>query len=456
MSQDEVPPDGSSPSQVGAAQQTDGQTPGYAAQQSAGPDPYAWPAPDQGTQVPDPDAQQTAAYPAYQGYDYSQQQPTRAWPTPGADGYLPPPPGVTTEAGLPPAKPGGVGKVIAIAALAGLLAGVGGGAVGYELARSNQSSSAVTVTAPSDPQALSVRADGSIAAIAQKVLPSVVSLEVSGNGQAGSGSGFILSQDGYILTNNHVIEAAANSGTIDVVLQDGTRLTGDLVGRNADYDLAVVKVDTTGLTPATIGDSESVQVGDQSIAVGSPLGLEGTVTSGIVSALDRPVTAGGADGSETSFISAIQTDAPINPGNSGGPLVNAEGQVIGVNSAIASLNSSSGGQAGSIGLGFAIPINTANRIAQELIKTGTAATPVIGATIDFSYSGQGASVQSVTPGGPADEAGIKAGDVIVALDGKRVDDAVGLITDIRQNAPGDRITLTLDNGDEIEVTLGQR
>lgn len=328
--------------------------------------------------------------------------------------------------------------------------------MGYELAQNNQNSSAVTVNSPTDPQALSVRADGSIAAIAQKVLPSVVSLEVTGNGQAGSGSGFILSPDGYILTNNHVIEAAANSGTIEVVLQDGTRLPGELVGRNADYDLAVVKIDKTGLTPVTIGDSGSVKVGDQSIAIGSPLGLEGTVTSGIVSALDRPVTAGGADGSETSFISAIQTDAPINPGNSGGPLVNAEGQVIGVNSAIASLNSSSGGQAGSIGLGFAIPINTANRIAQELIKSGSAATPIIGAEIDFSYSGQGARVQSVTSGGPADKAGLKAGDVIVAVNGQRVDDAVSLITDIRKNAPGDSITLTLDNGDEIQVTLGQR
>lgn len=456
MSQDQVPPDGSAPSPEDVAQQTPGQDPGYVAQQPAGSDPYAWPAPDQNTQVLDPDVQQTAAYPQYQGYDYGQQQPTQTWPTPGSDGYLPPPPGVTKQVEQPAAKPGGVGKFIAIAALTGLLAGVGGGAVGYELAQNNQNSSAVTVNSPTDPQALSVRADGSIAAIAQKVLPSVVSLEVTGNGQAGSGSGFILSPDGYILTNNHVIEAAANSGTIEVVLQDGTRLPGELVGRNADYDLAVVKIDKTGLTPVTIGDSGSVKVGDQSIAIGSPLGLEGTVTSGIVSALDRPVTAGGADGSETSFISAIQTDAPINPGNSGGPLVNAEGQVIGVNSAIASLNSSSGGQAGSIGLGFAIPINTANRIAQELIKSGSAATPIIGAEIDFSYSGQGARVQSVTSGGPADKAGLKAGDVIVAVNGQRVDDAVSLITDIRKNAPGDSITLTLDNGDEIQVTLGQR
>ena len=168
------------------------------------------------------------------------------------------------------------------------------------------------------------------------------------------------------------------------------------------------------------------------------------------------MTAGGSDGSETSFINAIQTDAPINPGNSGGPLVNSEGQVIGVNSAIASLNTGADGQAGSIGLGFAIPINTANRIAQELIQTGTSATPIIGAEIDFSYSGQGARVQGVTAGGPAESAGLKADDVIVAVNGERVDDAVSLITDIRQYAPGDEITLTLESGQEIKVTLGKR
>jgi putative serine protease PepD len=179
------------------------------------------------------------------------------------------------------------------------------------------------------------------------------------------------------------------------------------------------------------------------------------VTSGIVSSLDRPVTAGGGTG-ETSFINAIQTDAPINPGNSGGPLVNSEAQVIGVNSAIASLGAGAGGQAGSIGLGFAIPINTANRIAREIIDTGTSATPIIGAEIDFTYSGEGARVQRVTPNGPADRAGLRDGDIIVAVNGQRVDDAVGLITDIRTNAPGDEITLTLEGGREIPVTLGQR
>ncbi|MEZ5185394.1 MAG: trypsin-like peptidase domain-containing protein [Candidatus Nanopelagicales bacterium] len=481
MSNDGVPPAPSSDEAVGGVQPAEtmvspdagaGTQTWPAAEHTGGEqtaqEPQQWPAPQQSTQILDPDSgtaaysAQTAAYPqsgsAYQqAYpQHDQSQTTGAWPATDADGYLPPPPGVTPQAPASAPKSAGVGKFVAIAALTGLLAGVGGGALGYQLADSSGSSSSVTVNSASNPEALSPRADGTIASIADAVLPSVVSLEVTGSGQAGSGSGLIVSQDGYILTNNHVIEAAANSGTIQVVLQDGTRLDGELIGRNADYDLAVVKVDKTGLTPVAIGDSNGVKVGDQAVAIGSPLGLEGTVTSGIVSALDRPVTAGGTDTGETSFINAIQTDAPINPGNSGGPLVNSEGQVIGVNSAIASLGTSSGGQSGSIGLGFAIPINTANRIAQEIIKTGTSSTPIIGAEIDFSYDGQGARVQGVTANGPAAKAGLKSGDVVVAVDGQRVDDAVSLITDIRKNAPGDEITLTLQGGQEIKVTLGER
>lgn len=459
MSNDQVPSEHPvTPDQPGPAPANAGP------EQPAQPDP-SWPVPDHATQVLDPDGytqaqhpQPTTAQPQYGQPMYGQtqyQQPEQpSWPAPGADGYLPPPPGVTAQdaTSAAPKKSGGIGKVVAIAALTGLLAGGVGGAVGYGLADSGSSTSSVSAgTNPSNSEALSVRADGSIAAIAAKVLPSVVSIEVSD----GSGSGFILSQDGYILTNNHVIESAANGGKIDVVLQDGSRSTADLVGRNADYDLAVLKIDKSGLPPATIGNSDSVQVGDQAIAIGSPLGLEGTVTSGIVSSLDRPVTAGAGNGSETSFINAIQTDAPINPGNSGGPLVNNEGQVIGVNSAIASLSSGTT-QAGSIGLGFAIPMNTANRIAQEIIDTGTSKTPIIGAEIDFNYSGQGARVNSVTTGGPAEKAGLQSGDVIVAVNGQRVDDAVSLITDIRKNAPGDQITLKLDNGKEITVTLGSR
>jgi putative serine protease PepD len=436
-------------------------------EQPAAQQDLSWPAPDHSTQVLDPDSTaQVGAYPQYQqeyaqsqyqGYQQPQQayyqQPGQTYPAPGADGYLPPPPGVTPQSpAAAPKKSSGIGKVIAIAALTGLLAGGIGGAIGYSMAGGQPQSSSVSAGAnPSNSEELSLRADGSIAAIAAKVLPSVVSIEVDG----GSGSGFILSQDGYILTNNHVIETAANGGQIQVILQDGSRNQAELVGRAPDYDLAVLKINKSGLTPSAIGNSDAVAVGDQAIAIGSPLGLEGTVTSGIISSLDRPVTAGGADGTETSFINAIQTDAPINPGNSGGPLVNSEGQVIGVNSAIASLSQSTG-QAGSIGLGFAIPINTANRIAQELITTGSSKTPIIGAEIDFSYTGQGARVNSVTPGGPAQEAGIRSGDVIVAVNGSRVDDAVSLITDIRKNAPGDEITLTLESGKEITVTLGAR
>ncbi len=444
-------------------------TPDEAPAHPVQPAEMSWPAPDHSTQVLDPDAAQAAGYPPYQQpyvqqteqypqypqYSQQSQYPPapQDYPAPGADGYLPPPPGVSPQApSSAPKKSSGIGKVVAIAALTGLLAGGIGGALGYSLADGQSSASSVSTGAnPSNTEELSVRAQGSIAAIAAKVLPSVVSIEVNG----GSGSGFILSEDGYILTNNHVIESAADGGQIEVVLQDGSRNQAELVGRTPDYDLAVLKINKSGLTPSAIGNSDSVQVGDQAIAIGSPLGLEGTVTSGIISSLDRPVTAGGSGGTETSFINAIQTDAPINPGNSGGPLVNSEGQVIGVNSAIASLSDATG-QAGSIGLGFAIPINTANRIAQELITSGTSKTPIIGAEIDFSYTGQGAKVNSVTPGGPAEEAGIQSGDVIVAVNGARVDDAVSLITDIRKNAPGDEITLTLESGKEITVVLGSR
>lgn len=407
---------------------------------------FAWPAPDHSTQVLDPDNYQTTAYtqPTYQ-----QTTPTEQY------GYVPPPPGITPAAGPAPSG-GGVGKYVAIAALTGLLAGLGGGALGYQLASGNGPSISVQANDPNNPGELSNRADGSVAAIAAEVLPSVVSLEVTGGGQSGSGSGFVITEDGYIVTNNHVIENAADGGSVQVVLQDGTKVDAELVGRNADYDLAVVKIDRMGLSPVDLGNSDSVQVGDETIAIGAPLGLKGTVTTGIVSALNRPVTAGGGDGGETSFINAIQTDAAINPGNSGGPLVNAEGQVIGVNSAIASLGAGLDGQAGNIGLGFAIPVNTANRVATEIIETGSAATPIIGASIDFSYEGDGARVESVTQDGPAANAGLKDGDVITEVNGLRVDDAVSLITEIRRNAPGDEITLTLDNGEELKVVLGQR
>jgi putative serine protease PepD len=203
-----------------------------------------------------------------------------------------------------------------------------------------------------------------------------------------------------------------------------------------------------------LGNSDGVVVGDLAIAIGSPLGLDGTVTAGIVSALNRPVTAGGQG--STSFINAIQTDAAINPGNSGGALVNAAGEVVGVNSAIATLGDGTG-QSGSIGLGFAIPINQVKRIGEELINTGSSTKPIIGVSLDQSYQGDGARVQEVTAGGPAEAAGLEAGDVIVEFDGQPVADATSLIVDIRSMQPGDEVSLSVQRGgstEDLTITLG--
>ncbi|OIQ67822.1 putative serine protease HtrA [mine drainage metagenome] len=244
-----------------------------------------------------------------------------------------------------------------------------------------------------------------------------------------------------------------------VQLSDGRIVDGTVVGRDPSYDLAVVKVAVTGLTALALGDSDKIQVGDAVIAVGSPLGLSGTVTTGIISAKNRAVTTSGATGPGNSFINALQTDAAINPGDSGGPLVDATGAVIGVNSAIASLGSSFGGQSGSIGLGFAIPINQAKRTAEELIRTGVSSHPIIGVSLDTSYAGPGARIAdtagSVTAGSPAAKAGLQPGDLIVAIDGQRVANSDELIVAIRTHAPGDRVVLTYvrGKGAETKVTL---
>ena len=240
-----------------------------------------------------------------------------------------------------------------------------------------------------------------VAAIAESVLPSVVSILIEAGDNSGSGSGFIVQSDGYILTNNHVAAPAANGGELTVVFEDGEKAVAKIVGRNTSYDLAVLKVDRNGLPAAVLGDSSAVRVGEIAIAIGAPLGLNGTVTSGIISSLDRPVTAGGSG--ELAFINAIQTDAAINPGNSGGPLLDGSGRVIGINSAIATLAGAIGGEIGSIGLGFAIPINTAERIAEELIATGDSETPIIGVVLDTTFTGDGAKVSEITAGGPAEQ-----------------------------------------------------
>ncbi len=336
-------------------------------------------------------------------------------------------------------KQSGVGKWIAAAAAISLLAGGVGGAVGYTLADPNTSISAPVVSGGGG----SAPADGSIAAVAQAVSPSVVTIAA---GQ-GTGTGFVIRSNGYILTNNHVV---GGESSVEVTFEDGTTAKAEVVGSDAGYDLAVVKVDRTDLPVVTLGSSADVLVGDSAIAIGSPLGLRGTVTSGIISALNQPVTAGGEG--ETSFINAIQTDAAINPGNSGGPLVDGQGKVIGVNSAIASLTRA-GSQAGSIGLGFAIPIDTAKRIATELIETGTSQTPIIGVQVDTQFNGKGAKVAEVSAGGPAAAAGLKKGDVIVAVDGNSIAEATELIVAIRDKAVGEEVTLTMQDGSEVTVTL---
>ena len=358
----------------------------------------------------------------------------------------------------PPESPTGKNNhslwiVTAIAVIAGLL----GGALGYEVTSRVSNSTGQSITLQGKPGDTSPRPDGSIAKIASTVLPVVVSIEVSSADSAGTGSGVIIasqSDASYVLTNNHVAAGAGSSPDITVTLQNEKSYSATIVGRDPSYDLAVLKLRTGNLPVAMLGNSDDVVVGDTAIAIGSPLGLSGTVTSGIISALNRPVTAGSSR--DSSFINAIQTDAAINPGNSGGPLVNARGQVIGINSAIATLGSSLNGESGSIGLGFAIPINQARRVANELIKTGNSTHPVVGIAVDMRYSGTGAKVSEITPGGPAEKTDLKPGDVIIAIDGEKVNDGTELIVKIRSRNAGDKVVLSRLNDSDVTVTLGSR
>jgi putative serine protease PepD len=341
------------------------------------------------------------------------------------------------------------------AIIAGVISGLLAGMIGFMSASMIGNSPAPSISLPASSGDTSPRADDSIAGIAQAVLPVVVSIDVSSSQGSGTGSGFVIrstANESFVLTNNHVVDGAGGSQDITVTFQDQTQATATIVGTDASYDLAVLRIDRGNLPVAALGNSDDVVVGDTTIAIGSPLGLTGTVTSGIVSALNRPVTAG--DATDVSFISAIQTDAAINPGNSGGPLVNSRGEVIGINSAIATTGSSVSGQSGSIGLGFAIPINQARRVATELIETGASSYPVIGVQLDMTFEKQGALVQSIVEGGPASETELAAGDVITAIDGVKVSDGTELVVRIRAKNPGDVVKLTLEDGSVIKVTLG--
>lgn len=296
---------------------------------------------------------------------------------------------------------------------------------------------------------------GSVGEVANRVLPSVVSIQVASERSMGEGSGSVISSDGLILTNNHVVSGVGSRGSMTVLLNDGRTLDAKVVATDPSTDIAVIKAEgANDLVPITIGDSDAVSVGQDVVAVGSPLGLASTVTSGIVSAKNRPVQAGGESGGEASLIDAIQTDAAINPGNSGGALVNRQGELIGIPSVIATAGGSA--NAGSIGLGFAIPSNQAMEIAKQLIEDGRAAHPIIGAQINTASDTIGAEIRSTTSGSPAEKAGLEEGDIVVRVDDRVVDSGVGLIAAIRSHKVGDEVTLTVldgPNGDERTVTL---
>jgi putative serine protease PepD len=339
-------------------------------------------------------------------------------------------------------------------AVLSLVLGLSGGAVGGALVSDNQSNGdgsggvlkvqrRTVAPLPAD--------NGSIAAVAQKVLPSTVQIiaEYNGDPQGATGSGFVFDKQGHIITNNHVVaEAAGDNGPIEVIDQNGRHLKATVIGRSPVYDIAVLKVPgAESLIPMAIGSADQMRVGETVVAIGSPLGLSATVTSGIISAVHRPVTTGDT-ASDSSYISAVQTDAAINPGNSGGPLVNLQGQVVGVNSAIASLGSTGGtsDQSGNIGVGFAIPIEQVETTTDQILRTGKAQYPVIGANVRGTKTLDGATVESVSAGDPAEKAGLEVGDVITRIDGTRITGSIDLVVDIRTHVPGDKVTLSVTRG----------
>ncbi|HET7398792.1 MAG TPA: trypsin-like peptidase domain-containing protein [Intrasporangium sp.] len=335
---------------------------------------------------------------------------------------------------------------------------------------------AATTSAPGNSSPVVVQATGSApdwSAVAKAVTPSVVSIDMETASGSGAGSGVIFDAQGHVLTNNHVV-AGATSGSLTVTLADGRSYAASIVGTDPSTDLAVIKLKgaPADLTPITLGSSDALTVGAPVMAVGNPLGLSGTVTTGIVSALDRPVSTstseerqspfGGQATSDTVVTNAIQTSAAINPGNSGGALVNAKGELIGINSSIAQLGGGLGGQSGNIGIGFAIPVTEAKAIATQLISKGHADHAFLGvstrdATVtDGSAKRAGAQVSAVSSGTPAASAGIKEGDVIIAVDGQRVDSATALVAQVRERTAGSKVKITLVRGgtrQDVEVTL---
>ena len=438
--------------------------------------PIEGPHPDQGRHGTDPG---TATDPgtSWQGapYEnpYTEPYPTATYPTaphptephptaphhtggqfPGAYASAPTP-------SAPAQRSRGIAKpLVATAVLAGLVGGLVG-VGGYALLDNGSSSNAPVIA--SAPAAATNAADaqpGSVTYAAQVASKSTADIKVATSKGTAVGSGIILSPDGYVLTNNHVVSGVGSGAKIQVTTPDGKTYPASVKGTSPSYDIAVIKLDgASGLTPASIGDSGSLQVGQQVVAVGSPENLSNTVTSGIVSALSRTVTAGDEQGSSVTVYNGLQTDTPINPGNSGGPLVNLQGQVIAVNSAVDTGQSSSGGPQ-AFGLGFAIPINTAKRIANELMQDGQATKPVLGVSGSLASSNDavnGAKVTSVQSGGPAADAGIKNGDVITKIGNATIGNYADLMAQILTHSPGETVPVTVSSGGQtktVQVTLG--
>ncbi|WP_199734065.1 S1C family serine protease [Micromonospora musae] len=337
-------------------------------------------------------------------------------------------------------------QLLLIPLVTALLAGALGGALGYALAvRGGVAGGTVLGAEPGQAPALAQRRPESLAAVAERVLPSVVTIRMSSLGGTSEGSGFIASADGHVITNDHVV--AGGTGRASVIFNDGTSAPAKLVGQDPESDIAVMKVERSGLRAVEFGDSDALAVGDPVLAIGSPLSLTNTVTAGIVSALDRTMQAG-EPGGPVRYYAAIQTDAAVNHGNSGGPLVDSAGRVIGVNSTIKSLVSE-GQEAGNIGLAFAIPINQAKRVTQDIIGTGKARRTVIGAQVggpNAAVPGGGVRLESVEPSGPAEAAGLRAGDVVLRLNGRPMTEPSDLIALVRKFAPGSVVTVEYRRG----------
>lgn len=430
----------------------------------AGQQPYAGQVPGNqgrttgfgGQQVPGQhtQGQQTREVPAYAGQPYT--GPQGAPNVQGAQGLQ-----VPTAEEPKKKRSVGLGTALAMMLVGAVAAGGVTGAVVGAAANDNDSTATVNEVLQNQPVANSTGkepADGSVEAVAAKVLPAVVSIYNLKPSGGAEGSGSVISPDGYVLTNHHVVAGADQGGHLEVTMNDGSRHTATFVASDATTDVAVIKIDDVKDLPyLQFGDSDAATVGQQVVAVGSPLGLNATVTSGIVSAKNRPVRAS-QEGGESSLIDAIQTDAAVNPGNSGGPLVDMDGNIVGMNSMIASLASSVSGEGGSIGLGFAIPSNFAKRMADELINNGEVKHPTLGVKVRAQSNVYGAQIVEVEPDSPADKAGLKSGDVVTRVNDRLIESSDSLIAATRSQEFGAKVTLEVKREDsdetrQVEVTL---